>query len=445
MPKHIKALKCPQCGSTRATQIREDHYRCESCSTEFYLDSDDITVHHKVETGADRSNPISSLWNTATASPRRNVLIILAITLFFSFMAIMGYIVSGSSSNYTAGAYGYGDDRTSYSLEQLGTFTTTAGRPIVVLFGSARPMSSSHVDDDQAFVSFYDGETQEVVKEIELPDLKGRIQKLDMRQFADGAVYVIFNEAHLYRIDCSTLDMKEVHGEDYKRPELNEGFAEVVFYYVRYGDALKIKTNLGQRFVYYPVADKLYPEKEAYDALQESLPTPKVATHFAFSIESSDYPDRQLQLIRHSTLEQDGYPREYPRFRWERGSGRDFGKTVLIPSYGEKRARLQGYEDLTPGAYYFSPRVLHVADDRILISFKPSASSEAKHMLRCLDAQAGKVLWSLSDEEDRFKNGAAVSRFSGGYVLVGYSEAYLVSNDGKLVSSTDYRKRIEGR
>ena len=86
-----------------------------------------------------------------------------------------------------------------------------------------------------------------------------------------------------------------------------------------------------------------------------------------------------------------------------------------------------------------------MADDRILISFKPSASSEAKHMLRCLDAQTGKVLWSLSDEEDRFKNGAAVSRFSGGYVLVGYSEAYLVSNDGKLVSSTDYRKRIEGR
>ena len=47
MPKHIKALKCPQCGSTRATLIREDHYRCDSCSTEFFLDSDEITIQHK--------------------------------------------------------------------------------------------------------------------------------------------------------------------------------------------------------------------------------------------------------------------------------------------------------------------------------------------------------------------------------------------------------------
>ena len=53
MPKHIKAVKCPQCGSTRATMLREDHYRCDSCSTEFFLDSDDITIHHKHETGPD--------------------------------------------------------------------------------------------------------------------------------------------------------------------------------------------------------------------------------------------------------------------------------------------------------------------------------------------------------------------------------------------------------
>ena len=56
MPKHIKALKCPQCGSTRATLIREDHYRCDSCSTEFFLDSDDITIHHKYETLPSRTD-----------------------------------------------------------------------------------------------------------------------------------------------------------------------------------------------------------------------------------------------------------------------------------------------------------------------------------------------------------------------------------------------------
>ena len=63
---------------------------------------------------------------------------------------------------------GSGEAGMSYSIEELATFTTTAGRPIVVIFGSARPTSSSNVDDAKGFVSFFDGETQKLVKKIEL-------------------------------------------------------------------------------------------------------------------------------------------------------------------------------------------------------------------------------------------------------------------------------------
>ena len=158
---------------------------------------------------------------------------------------------------------GSGEAGMSYSIEELATFTTTAGRPIVVIFGSARPTSSSNVDDAKGFVSFFDGETQKLVKKIELLEVKGRIQNMDMRRFGDGAFYIVFNEAHLYRLDPSTLDMTEVHGEDYKRPGLTQGFAKVVFYYSQFGDALEVKTNLGESFVYYPIADKIYTEREA--------------------------------------------------------------------------------------------------------------------------------------------------------------------------------------
>ncbi|MCK7559269.1 hypothetical protein MKQ70_31605 [Chitinophaga sedimenti] len=48
MPKEIKAIKCPHCGSVKHTAIKEDHYRCENCHTEYYLDSDDIYIHHTV-------------------------------------------------------------------------------------------------------------------------------------------------------------------------------------------------------------------------------------------------------------------------------------------------------------------------------------------------------------------------------------------------------------
>ena len=89
MPKHIKTIKCPQCGITRATQLREDHYRCDSCSTEYYLDSDDITIHHKIET-----EPFHK--SAATARLKRLPLAILAVTVFFSLI-IMGLITLGSS------------------------------------------------------------------------------------------------------------------------------------------------------------------------------------------------------------------------------------------------------------------------------------------------------------------------------------------------------------
>lgn len=429
MPTHIKTIKCPQCGSTRATQLREDHYRCDSCSTEFYLDSDDITIHHKFETER----------NTSTAKFKRFFLVLLAVTVFFSLI-IIGLITFGRSREGSL-RIGSDEEKISYSIKELATFTTTAGRPIVVIFGSARPTSSSNVDDAKGFVSFFDGETQKLVKKIEFLDVKGRIQNMDMRRFGDGAFYIVFNEAHLYRLDPSTLDMTEVHGEDYKRPELSQGFAKVVFYYSQFGDALKVKTNLGESFVYYPIADKIYTEKEAYAALLEPLPAPKVATHFTFSLKSSDYPNKQLQLIRYRRLEQDGYPCEYPRFQWRSWDG----KERLIFPYSEKRARLQGYEDLTPGAYYFSPGVLDASEDQILITFKPTAAADAKQMLRCLDAQTGKVLWSYSDDENNLNGGSVASRFAGGYVVVNYRSSYVISNEGKLVSSTDYRKLIEDR
>ena len=173
MPKHIKAVKCPQCGSTRATMLREDHYRCDSCSTEFFLDSDDITIHHKHETGPDRSNPISSLWNTVAASPRRKVLILLALAFFFSFMTIIPIIALGIFGG-SASRNSSDDKGVSLACEQLMTFTSTAGRPIVLVCGSARPKESvGGWDNAKGFMHFLDGETHEVIKELLLPEVTG--------------------------------------------------------------------------------------------------------------------------------------------------------------------------------------------------------------------------------------------------------------------------------
>ena len=442
MPTHIKTIKCPQCGSTRATQLREDHYRCDSCSTEFYLDSDDITIHHKHET-----EPFHK--SAATARLKRLPLVILAVTVFFSLI-IIGLITLGSSREGSSGM-GSGEAGMSYSIEELATFTTTAGRPIVVIFGTARPTSSSNVDDAKGFVSFFDGETNEIVRKLELSDVTGGVSVTDARQFEDGTFYFILNKQRLFTIDRSTLDVKEIHGEDYKLPEFSEGFGKVEFYDPWYGDALLIETNLGKELVYYPTANKLYTEETINEAYKEKHPAPKVATHFIFSLQYDNLGE-PIQLVRYRTLEQVGYPRYEPQFGWEKYYGESgqlsddspYRKIFIRPKF-VVRSHLQGYEDFTPGAYYFSPKVLYESSEQVLISFKPTAAADAKIMLRCLDAQTGKVLWSCSEGIEKFGIFCGVAPFSGGCVVVDDFRSWLISNEGKLVSSTDYRKLIEDR
>lgn len=432
MPTHIKALKCPQCGSTRATKISEDHYRCDSCSTEFFLDSDDITIHHKVET---KPAPNTFL--------KRLLLTILVPAAFFSLITI-GLIVWGSSREGTS-EKGSGEEHMSYACERLMTFSSTAGRPIVVLCGAARrDDSSGDWDHAKGIMYFFDGETYEIIKKLELPDVTGRVSVTDARQFEDGTYYVVLNEKRLFAIDRSTLDVKEIHGEDYKLPELSEGFGKVALYFHEYGDALKVETNLGKKFVYYPIANKLYTDQSIFKAYEDKLPAPKLRTRFTFSEQmmGSDYKDEQIQLVRYQTLEQLGYPRRTPHFGWENDYHSSYPKKIFVSKYFVEESRLQSYEDFTPGAYYFSPTVLYESDDQILISFKPTAAADAKTMLRCLDAQTGKVLWSSSEGLDGLDFCLGVARFSGGYVLVDYSHSWLISSEGKVVTCVDVHSRF---
>ena len=432
MPTHIKALKCPQCGSTRATKISEDHYRCDSCSTEFYLDSDDITIHHKVET---KPAPNTFL--------RRLLLIILAPAAFFSLITI-GLIVWGSSREETSRERD-GEEHMSYACERLMAFSSMAGRPIVVLCGAARrDDSSGDWDHAKGFMYFFDGETYEIIKKLELPDVTGSVSVTDARQFEDGTFYVILNKKRLFVIDRSTLDVKEIHGEDYKLPELSEGFGKLALYFHEYGDALEVETNLGKKFVYYPIANKLYTDQSIFKAYEDKLPAPKLRTRFTFSEQmmGSDYKDEQIQLVRYQTLEQLGYPRRTPHFGWENDRHSYYPKKIFVSQYFVEESRLQSYEDFTPGAYYFSPTVLYESDDQILISFKPTAASDAKKMLRCLDAQTGQVLWSCSEGLDGLDFCLGVARFSGGYVLVDYSRSWLISSEGKVLTCVDIHSRF---
>ncbi|KKX48921.1 hypothetical protein [Sphingobacterium sp. IITKGP-BTPF85] len=81
MAKQIKALKCPHCGSVKKQNIKEDHYICNNCGTEYFLDNDDINVNVKHQYGHGRFNGLDP-------KTKKYLFFVVAGILFFVFLVV---------------------------------------------------------------------------------------------------------------------------------------------------------------------------------------------------------------------------------------------------------------------------------------------------------------------------------------------------------------------
>ncbi|MBC8984316.1 hypothetical protein H9X96_00845 [Pedobacter sp. N36a] len=95
MSKQIKALKCPQCGSVKKQEVKEDHYICNNCGTEYFLDNDDINVnirHSFTDNGSTALNP----------KARKIIFSVLgAVILVIVLQTFLGVFFDGKSKSRT--------------------------------------------------------------------------------------------------------------------------------------------------------------------------------------------------------------------------------------------------------------------------------------------------------------------------------------------------------
>ena len=91
MAKEIKAIKCPQCGSTAKTEIKPNDYPCINCQTEYYLDDDDITVNYNHNYSYANANPALGAQKT------KLVIAIAAIVFVILTISILAGLLSKSA------------------------------------------------------------------------------------------------------------------------------------------------------------------------------------------------------------------------------------------------------------------------------------------------------------------------------------------------------------
>ncbi|MBZ4190112.1 hypothetical protein [Niabella beijingensis] len=441
MAKQIKAIKCPQCGSVKATELKPDFYRCNSCGTEFFLDNDDININHYYR----NTSPQPAI---DPGKVKKTALTVILVFTGLMLLLMLPRMCSRKRGGYTATTAGASGAKPQWSDAEVFYLEKPDGKPVYIIAGLRE--RDYNVKEHPVYIGFYDALTKKEIKVTELPLKTTDRFNAAFKYFSNGALYFIVNEKKLFTIDPQQLTANEVPPDTYKDlPDLQPGFAKIGFGYDKEDDFFKIVSNAGKELYYYPLISKTYEGYSDHTKAQRTLElmpaNSPVITRFTFSSQNTDFKEDKIQLVRYHQKITPGYPVERPLFGWQKdyqvGSGIYVGdvpyKKVFIGNSWKKWARVQDFQDFSPGRLYFSPKVLGYNTNTVLISFKATPAEDEKQSIQAMDAQSGRILWTVQPGESYPQDNALICK-AGYFVKLG-SAAVLYGADGKQVSEMNYR------
>ncbi|WP_295771644.1 hypothetical protein [uncultured Mucilaginibacter sp.] len=431
MAKEIKAIQCPKCGSTQKAELRPDYFRCHNCNTEYFLDNDDITINHNINYKNQPSN--------ASSPTPKSILVIFGIVIIFFLAAIIipRLFDSGPSntSNSVIPLANEKNDSFHWSDREVVAFENTAGVPIIAIMGFRDYNNDDKKQKSGNYIAFYNALNSKELSKQRLTELpQERLNNADFSIFQNGDIYAIGNKSILYKIDKTNTRLVNVPADFFTHhEELAAGIAQIEFIGTSWGDGLKLVTNDGKNRTYFPIADKVYTEKEIYPAeraLEKREPGAKTRTYFLFSEKSDDFPDEPIKLMMYTQKDNKGGPNTRPFFQKRDYSF--FGKnTVSDFRQGEKY--VISYKDLTPGRFYFSPEVLYSDNQYVLIMYRATAAANSNVNVQCLSVPDGRIVFTKPIDRDKSIDRVAY-KYSKGFMLETYEAVYVTDMTGKTVN-----------
>ena len=434
MSKRIKAIKCPHCGSTKVKETRPDYYQCEACSTDFFLDSDDININHHYIAPNDDPFQINKT---------KFLLMVFGIACLILLPTVIVKCLSSSTPSSSSGLFSSTpkEEEERFTTEPIKPFVAKDGRAVMAVFGTIKKGDYRNEKTDY-LMRVFDIKKDKKIKELHLP--VDKLNDVQSRTFNNGWINVVINKSTWYTIDPSSFELKEM--TTYKTiPELQDGFASIELI-DQSGDSegFKVMTNLGKERYYLPLIGKVYTDRELYEACEAKLPNPTIETAFSFSKPTTEYPEQQIQLVKYTHYVQEGYPKtDYWSFGWCRDfggkSGIFFGNAgsvkAFISTYSRQVARLINYSDFTPDAIYFSPKVIWFDKSQLFIRYKPTAKEDAEYIYQLLDANTAQRKWSIkapAELDDDYIHYCV--RSPEGFLISNYRCVWFLGNNGKTIT-----------
>lgn len=268
MSKKIHAVQCPQCSSTEQSEIKENHYRCGNCGTEYFVENGHPQIKHYHYYQPAPSEPSGGLsakqWLAAA---------------FGGIAGLIAVSAAGKSRSRpqtrTVSDISVDSEGRLRRIDHKKSFYFgNAEHPVILAV-----LSEFYYQPNPFRLTFYDPESGKVIGQAAFG---GKYEKdnvgtgISVKQFATGEIYLLAGKeaaafTDIYRLDPNTLSLREMN-EDFRKasPELAQGIATVEPY--NDDDSLRIMTNDGKKLNYYPHSNRAYTEDEQRDYIYRKPP-----------------------------------------------------------------------------------------------------------------------------------------------------------------------------
>lgn len=372
MAKTIKAIVCPTCGSNKKTEIKPDYFVCESCKTEYYLDSDDINIIHTNKSSPTYTPPV--LKNPKPA-------LITGIFLAFCAFIFLSYFFSQNATTGHTFRVNNGTKEPELDDDQMVLVTNKNNDLIFVTVGLER--TGSYENRNEKLVAYFDDTKGKQLKKQELnfsiPKNKAS-SPFKEKYMSNGDCYIIFNEKELFKVDPDLLEIEELKQDFFHAPELANGIAKLEKQYQ--SDGFKIQTLDGKSYVFYPLIDRVFAADQLRDEEKKVPPNAVNTTMFKFTSSTSG---PVAHLVKYVLKIQVGYP--YDDVYFELKDGR--------PEVRFKPDNLISYEAFLPERAFFNSLILGYNKDLLVILFTLDGNSSSSKQVQALDTKTGAIKWTF--------------------------------------------------
>lgn len=423
MAKKIKAIKCPQCGSTKQKKLDNEHFECLNCGSNYILDSDDITINHNYNYNND---------NTLAAPVNKKVL---GIVFFVAFLVLLGLGLSGVFSRNNSDPVSVVFNKISWQNETVSQVFTDRNEIIKLFIVGTAGAGKSNTDDKnnkKLYWSVYNvssGKTEQIEHFTNIGENFSK-EDIVLKSLNDGSIYFVFKKAQVYQynIDLNSLVYLNTDLET-TIPQLKSGIAsiEVNSSY----NCLDMVSNTGSKISYFPSTKLQIPNLENGSA----MPNAVLQTKYTVSNSNPNY------LIQYQAMQQIGYPAfTQPVFNLT-FNHQEEPVNITVSSRDTERALIKNYTIIPTKTRMHKLLLLGNNQDNVAIAYKDNIREGEKYNIQMLDAK-GTVKWNLKSGMIFIDHFNSILSSKNELLITANNAFYLIGNDGKIQKKSNLEEII---